>query len=240
MRPAGQPLLTRSTLDFELDQDFARLIDHAVDRSGSGPRGEGVGPFRQRQRLYNLLQLPGLTRGVTGVVVECGTYRGLSAYLFCQALREEDPAYTGKGFHVFDSFEGISGPTAEDRAGDPRIPSGKSRHAGMFQAGADVVRATLSDFPDVELHPGWIPESLAGFAEPARFVYLDLDVHEPTKAALAHFYPLLSPGGALLCDDYGSIRWPGVTAAVEEFCAGTAFDGRLLRLSTGQALLLRP
>ena len=239
VRDLSVPRMTRSTLLFEVDEAFNEVLTRAVQLSESGPVGFADGAIRQKQRLWNLIRAVDLTRGAIGAVVECGTYRGLSAHLICTRLRDEDPAFTGKGFHVFDSFQGISAPGARDRAGDPSIPSGKLRAAGMFGASMDVVRATLADFPDVELHPGWIPESLVGAPDgPVRFVHLDVDVHDPMRAALEFFHPRLSPGGALLCDDYGAIRWPGVTAAVDEFARATG--ARVLGLSTGQAIVLAP
>lgn len=228
--------LTRSTLDFELDEAFSSMVSRAVELSGSGPMGVGDGPMRRRQRLYNLVQMVEHTSGVPGTVIECGTYRGLSAYLMCRYLQAENPSFRGEGFHIIDSFEGISQLAAQDRPDDKTIPSGKLRAAGMFSAGTEVVRRTLTEFPYVELHPGWIPESLAKVPEqPVRLAHLDLDLYEPTKAALEVLFPRLSPGGALLCDDFGAIRWPGVTAAVEEFCGSTAAP--FLRLSTGQAIV---
>lgn len=242
VRPPGLIRITKSTLLFELDEEFNAVVAEAVARSQSGPSGEGEGPTRETQRLYNLAQLVDFTAGADGDVVECGCFRGLSAYILCRYLRAEDPGFKGSGMHLFDSFEGISAPTPADGVGDPRIPIGKTKRAkGMFKAGIDEVRAVLEDFPDITFHRGWIPDtfSVAGTPEgPFRLVHLDLDVHDPTRASLDYFVPRLAPGGAVLCDDFGSLRWPGARKAVEEFCAESG--ARLLRMSSGQALVLSP
>ncbi len=189
--------------------------------------------MRVTQRLYNLAQMVDFTAGVEGLVVECGCYRGLSSYLLSRYLAAESPSFTGASFHVFDSFEGLSPLSDHDTTRDPRV------QAGMFAASLDVVRHTLADFPDITFHQGWIPESLAAApAGPYRLVHVDLDLHDPTRAALEFFYPLLAPGGVMVCDDFGSVRWPGARTAVEGFCSETG--ARLLRLSSGQAVVLGP
>lgn len=224
----------------ETDEAFRRLIDTGVARARSGPTGDDDGSQRHRQRLYNLAQLVAFTEGVGGHVAECGCFRGLSSYVLCQYLRQENPGFDGQTFHIFDSFEGISALADQDRPGDPTIPIGRVKRApGMFRAGIDEVRSTLAEFPGVEFHPGWIPDSFNGVtAVQYRIVHLDLDLHDPTRAALEHFYPLLLPDGVIVCDDYGSIRWPGPQTAVDEFCA--ASGARLMRLASGQALVSRP
>lgn len=240
VRPAGSPRITKSTLLYETDEGFRRVIDTGVARSRSGPTGDDDGSLRHRQRLYTLAQLVDYTRGVEGRVAECGCFRGLSSYVLCHYLREEDPGFDGRTFHIFDSFEGISALSEQDGAGDPSIPVGRVKRAtGMFRAGIDEVRATLAEFPGVNFHPGWIPASFTGVSVAAyRIVHLDLDLHDPTRAALEYFYPLLAPDGVIVCDDHGSIRWPGARTAVEQFCSESG--ARLMRLSSGQALIWRP
>lgn len=239
-RPPGQPHITKSTLLFELDESFTQVVAEGVARSGSGPSGDGEGPSRHSQRLYNLAQMVDFTAGVEGLIVECGCYRGLSSYVVCSYLRAQDSQFDGETFHIFDSFEGLSTLTSADGVGDPRIPIGKAkRRSGMFAATVEEVLEVLGDFPAVQLHRGWIPESFAGVAEASyRFVHIDVDLHDPTRAALEYFYPRLSAGGVIVCDDFGSIRWPGAREAVESFCRQT--DARLLRMSSGQALIIRP
>ena len=237
--PPGYIRITKSTMRFELEADFNRLVDEGLQRTGAAP-DEGEGRLRQRQKLYSLLEAFDLTTGVDGVVAECGCYRGLSAYLLCCTMAASDAGFKGEGVHLFDSFEGLSAPAAEDQITDKRVPKGKvKRQAGMFSASVDDVRRTLSDFPDVELHKGWIPGSLAE-APPGlyRFVHLDLDLHDPTREGLAFFYERLAPGGVLVCDDYGAVRWPGVRTAVDAFCESTG--ARRLRLAAGQAVIFPP
>lgn len=227
-------------MHFELDEDFKALVGAAVELSGDTMvPDEGEPALRQKQKLYNLTQLLELTQGVDGLVVECGSFRGLTAYLFCRTLAAESPDFKGQGVHLFDSFQGLSAPTPEDELA-AGVPRGKTKRGpGMFSASVEVVQTTLAGFPDVTFHPGWLPESLTDApAGPFRFVHLDLDLYDPSRGCLEFFYPRLAAGGLLVCDDYGSVRWPGVRTAVDDFCATHSL--RPLRLSSGHAVLFAP
>lgn len=223
--------LPKSTVQFQVDEEFHSIYARGVEKSASGV------PNAQ-QRLYNLVGFLGFTAGVEGLTAECGCFRGLSAYVMNHYLRNADPQFRGHGFHIFDSFQGLSEPAPADRIDDPSIPvGGAPRKAGMFSAPLEDVRATLDEFPEIGFHPGWIPESLEEAPPgPYRLVHVDLDLHDPTKDAIEFFWPRLATGGVLVCDDYGSIRWPGARTAVEEFCSAQGVP--LLSLSTGQAVLL--
>lgn len=231
--PPAAVRLTKSSVLFEADEQFQSIYAEAVRRS----RGEGA---NSAPRLYNLVQALAYTGGVDGLVAECGVYRGLSAYVLCRYLQIEDPSFTGEGFHVFDSFEGLSEPSTPDRVDDPTIPvAGVPRQAGLFRGSLDEVRATLGDFPAVTYHQGWIPGVFEG-ADPGpyRLVHVDVDLHDPTRDSLAWAHPRLAAGGLVVCDDYGFIRWPGARTAVDEFCEARGL--RPLALSTAQAMIFGP
>lgn len=237
--PPGVVRVTKSTMQFEVDDSFAGLVADAFERSRSGPVvTEGEAGLRQRSRLFNFVRLVELSRGAPGDVVECGCYRGATAYLICRVVGAEAEDFKGEGLHLFDSFQGLSAISDEDQLA-AGVPKGKTkRSAGMFAASVEDVQQTLREYPNVSFHAGWIPATLAGAPPgPFRFVHLDLDLHDPTLVCLDYFFPRLAPGGVLVCDDDGAVRWPGVRAAVDEFCARTGVAP--LRLSTGQAVLLK-
>lgn len=239
-RHGGQGLpksLPKSTVLFDIDEEFHSLVDSAGLRSNSSHIAADV---RLRERLYHLAQAVDMTRGVQGLVAEAGCYRGLSAYLTCHYLQLADPCYRGESLHLFDSFEGLSKPSPEDRVDDPAIPvGGVPREAGLFSASLEEVKEALREFPLVSYHRGWIPDCFADAPDgPYRLVHVDLDLHDPTRDSLEFFYPRLAPGGLLICDDYGFVRWPGARTAVDEFCA--AAGAPVLRLSSGDAMVFSP
>jgi O-methyltransferase len=175
-------------------------------------------PLRRRNRFLSLLRQFESTLELDGLVVECGCFRGLSSFLMCGRLRRRDPAFAGRGYQIFDSFQGLSSPQAEDA---PSAPSATAPYAGDIRAGRfaarlDDVKRALAPFPVIEYFPGWIPDAFPrqGGA-PCRFVHVDVDLYQPTRDSLEHFWPRLVPGARMVCDDY---NWPGGKRAVDEFC----------------------
>jgi len=174
---------------------------------------------------------------------ECGVYNGCSSLSLCLAARSVEPAFDGTGFHLVDSFEGLSPVGAEDHnvVTDehgrtvlvPPIILGS-----QFRTSVDRVRAAFSDFPGLQFHQGWIPSVLATLPEGEwSFVHIDVDLYEPTRACLEYFMPRLAPGGVIVCDDYGAPTFPGAERAWDEVCAreGVPF----VALPTGQAVILK-
>jgi hypothetical protein len=212
---------------WEADAAYHRLFDEGLTRTETV---EGKG--NKRERHYNLLQLFRLVAQSEGLVAECGCYRGHSAFMLSRTQREYRPEFRGEGFHVFDSFEGLSAPHSNDH------PSHGDSHAsaGRFQADLGGVQQVLSGFPAITFHKGWIPQSLEALPDAAyRFVHVDLDIYEPTLGALRYFHPRLTADGVIVCDDYGFLAWPGAKRAVDEYAAESGC--RVLGLSSGQAVI---
>ena len=177
-------------------------------------------PVRRRYRLMQLIELLDSTAKVDGLVVECGCFLGLSSYMLCSRLRARAPAFDGSGYHIFDSFKGLSEPTADDEIPDDWDNAENLRkmtRSGYFAASLAVVKNNLATFSGITYHPGWIPLIFATMPEASyRFVHVDVDLYDPTLDALNYFYPRLSPGGLIVSDDYS---WPGAQMAIDEFCA---------------------
>ncbi|MFI4855358.1 MAG: TylF/MycF/NovP-related O-methyltransferase [Phycisphaerales bacterium JB065] len=188
-------------------------------------------------RFYNLVQALRMTEGLPGQTIEAGCYRGLTSYLTCHTLRQQNPSFDGTGHTVVDSFEGLSEPTEAD---------GADAHAcwsrGQFtDTGVDHLRRVLADFPNVRFCKGWIPAVLDELDHtPLRFAHIDVDLHDPTLQCLECFYPRLVPGGIIVIDDYGpwsSGKWEGCHKACATFAAG--IPEPIVPLSTGNAMLIR-
>lgn len=196
------------------DADYDAIYRAALLATGNCP-----GPLKRRLRFHTLLGLLSQTLDLDGCVAECGCYRGMSSHLMLTTLKRRHPAFAGQGYHVFDSFQGLSVPTEEDEVSDtfPNAESLKLMSTpGAFRASLAEVKQALSEFPRVDYHPGWIPLSFQGLPERQyRFVHVDVDLYDPTLAALDYFYPRMLPGGLIVSDDYS---WPGARRALEEFC----------------------
>lgn len=213
------------------DEEFDSIYLEALRATASPPV-----PLRRRTRYLELINILHRTLHLAGDVAECGCFMGLSSYLLCRYLQLNDDAFTGRNFHVFDSFAGLSTPTAQDDTdapGDDNAALAVMRQPGAFKAPIEHVRRSLARFPDIDFRPGWIPASLQGLPEARyRFVHVDVDLYEPTRGALEYFHPRLVPGGLIVSDDYG---WPGARRALTEF---TRSRGIALEVNAmGQAVI---
>lgn len=182
-------------------------------------------------RCYMLLECARLVREVAGDFAECGVRYGKSSLFLLTGMG----AGSAKNLHVFDSFAGLSTPDAGDFDED----GGTVWEQGELAVPEDIVRRNLAGFGDrVVLHKGWIPERFGDVAD-TRFslVHIDVDLFQPTYDAAAFFYPRLSPGGMMLCDDYGSAFCPGAKKAIDDFFADK--PERVFSLPTGQSLVIK-
>lgn len=179
---------------------------------------------------------------VPGDLVECGVWRGgaiMAAALTLRQLGVED-----RRFLLYDTFTGMTRPTAEDRGlvdePDPREEF-ESRRTGPDSsdwccASAEDVRANLGTLPypqeHFELVKGKVEDTLPGrLPERIAVLRLDTDWYESTRHEMEHLMPLLSPGGVLIVDDY--YNWSGSQRAVDEYLERESLPILLAKVSSG-------
>jgi len=163
---------------------------------------------------------------VPGSLVECGVWRGGSAAVMALAARS---AGQDRALHLFDSFEGLPEPTEIDEAKaidySGGRAGGKLSSIDRCKAGLEEVRGFLFgqlglDPARVHFHVGWFQDTLPADAPtlgPIALLRLDGDWYESTAVCLEHLYPLLSPGGIIVLDDY--FAWAGCKKATDEYRA---------------------
>jgi O-methyltransferase len=158
-------------------------------------------------RRWMLYQLTRLVRNVPGDTAECGVFNGAGSYIICKVT--QDDGLHHRMHHIFDSFEGLSKPSEFD---------GKHWREGDLSCLLKIVTENLSDFNNISIHKGWIPQR---FSDVERknfcFVHIDVDLYQPTLDSIEFFYPRTNKGGLILCDDYGFTSCPGATKAMNEF-----------------------
>lgn len=159
---------------------------------------------------------------IPGDVVECGVFKGGCSLIMAEAHDRES--------WMYDTYKGMSEPTEHDFKGTysgERFDSVKRyrsatregfvdwaygsieevkhaiRKSGLTESRFKLVQGKVED-----TIPGQIPEKIA-------LLRLDTDFYESTKHELTNLYPLLSDGGILIVDDYGS--WAGSRKAVDEY-----------------------
>lgn len=167
-----------------------------------------------------------LEEGIPGDFVECGVYAGSQAAIMARALLDHHAANVNPPFmrtlmrrvHLFDSFEGIPEPSSRD---EEYIAAGHKK--GTAACTLEGVKSNMKQWgiPDELLvyHVGWFEDSVAvdgnlhkwlrdeDASQPVirkiAVLRLDADLYDSTMTCMEHLYPLLSPGGFLIVDDYG-------------------------------------
>ncbi len=173
-------------------------------------------------------------RGIPGDVVECGTARGGSAALMGLTLERLAASRT---LWVYDTFEGIPPPTADD----PDEPIARL-YTGSFrgdQAEVSALFERLGILPRSRLVKGLFQDTVPVSPVGAIAVlHLDGDWYESVKVCLDHLYDRVSPGGVVQIDDYG--HWEGARRAVDEFMAQRAIRAPLHYLDYTGRQLIKP
>ncbi len=160
-------------------------------------------------------------KAVSGDIVQCGVFKGGSAAILATSTASAVPART---LWLFDSFEGL--PTGGEKDGDYAIGR-TGAAAGTIDNVNKIMR--IANVPERRLSivQGWFQDTFPTVQTgPIAVLHLDADLYDSTKLALERFYDLLSPGGYLVIDDYGS-RWEGCKKAVDEFFASRGIENNL-------------
>jgi O-methyltransferase len=182
---------------------------------------------------------------IPGCVVECGVWRGGSSMAVALTLIEEND--TSRDLYLFDTFEGMTPPTAVDTTPDG-VPA--SRHLERDQKGAgtwcysalEEVKANMAStgYPKERLYfvKGPVEETIPAMPPPGpiALLRLDTDWYESTRHELVHLFPRVPPGGIVIIDDYG--HWLGARKATDEYLASAASPYFLHRIDyTGRLLI---
>ena len=176
--------------------------------------------------------------GQSGLVVECGVWRGGMSAAMAELLGP------GRVYYLFDSFEGL--PPADPKKDGQRAVTYQADRTGpgyfdncraeIHFAEAAMRRAAV---PNVRFVKGWYRDTLPGFVPPApiAILRLDADWYESTLQCLQALYPHVARGGLILIDDY--YWWDGCALAVHEYLAQRDELERIRQSPAGVAYLVK-
>jgi hypothetical protein len=180
------------------------------------------------ERLYALYTSVNyiLYNKIPGSFVECGVWRGGSSMLIAKMLYNRN--ITDRKLYLFDTFEGMSSPSKNDKDFLGTEASlllkknilNKKNSVWCLADLTDVqTNMRLTNFPDEKIIyikgkvENTIPTTLLN--EHISLLRLDTDWYESTKHELIHLFPKLENNGVLIIDDYG--HWEGCRKAVDEY-----------------------
>jgi len=163
---------------------------------------------------------------VHGVVMEFGNRWGRNLALFSSLRNVFEPHNYGRKIVGFDTFEGFPAVAPED-GGDAVAKVGALSVAPDYQ---DYLNELLAIHERLSLRPqlrrfetvkGDVEKTLPPYLEahPETIValaYFDMDLYQPTKAALTMIVPYLAKGSVIGFDELCLREFPGETAALRE------------------------
>lgn len=183
---------------------------------------------------------------IPGSIVECGVWRGGSTMLAAATLLSL--GVSNRDVYLYDTFEGMSEPTNRDisyegKSAKVLLDADPDKTGVGVRVGLEEVKKNVAQigYPADRMHfvqgkvEDTIPERMPkGIA----LLRLDTDWYESTRHELEHLYPLLSPGGVLIVDDYG--HWQGARQAVDEYFQRQEKRPYMHRIDYTGRLMIKP
>lgn len=160
-------------------------------------------------RCWELWQLVGQAKKLSGSFIEVGVWRGGTGALIASAAKQRGIAAP---IYLCDTFRGVVKAGIHDSAykgGEHADTSIPTVEALMKSLGLTNYRIVEGIFPDATSH--LIPEN-----ERFRLCHIDVDVYDSARDIVDWVWSRLVPGGLIVYDDYGFEMCPGITRLVDE------------------------
>jgi SAM-dependent methyltransferase len=216
--------------EFMDDPSFRKAYQRGVGAAGED--------YRWHWRVHVGLWVAACASKLKGDFVECGVNRGFLSSAIMDYL---DWDSLGKHFYLLDTFRGLDERfvSAEDKVSGAVEKNRKSLATGFYVQGIDEVRANFSEWKNVSLIEGTIPETLPQVrANKIAYLHLDMNCSPPEVAAARFFWERLVPGAFVLLDDYAYHGYVSQKAAMDSFAREKGIN--ILSLPTGQGLSVKP
>jgi Macrocin-O-methyltransferase (TylF) len=189
---------------------------------------ENFPKYVRRQHLKRFLamyELFKLILPVKGSIVECGVFRGFSLMSWAKLSSILEPENLTRRIYGFDSFNGFPSVSSNDRTGTGIAEVGDFQTSSYDEL-LELLRVYdqdrfLGHIPKVQLIRGDASKTIPEFVQQNRhllvsLLFIDLDLYEPTKAALEHILPRMPKGSIVAFDELDNPIWPGETEALLE------------------------
>lgn len=219
----------KSQSSFDLDQFAATEQLFMEDSSDLIEKIEAFPKFVSRQALAKFLTKYEIFKKilhVNGSIVECGVLHGAGLLAWAKLSSIFEPANHPRKIIGFDTFEGFPSVSDKDLSGTSEHIKPQGLCGSSYENVAKAVSVydknrPINHIPKIELVKGDICESAPDYLERNQhlvvsLLYLDLDLYEPTKAAIETFVPRMPRGAVIVFDELNAKIFPGETLAVLE------------------------
>lgn len=216
----------RTQAEQEVGRNVARIFEECPDPIEV--KLENFPKYVRRQHLKRFLamyEIFKLVLPVKGSVVECGVFRGFGVMSWAKLSAMLEPENLTRRIYAFDTFAGF--PTVSER--DANVIAMPER-GGLRANSYEELQALIEEYDrdrflghvdKVHLVKGDVVETIPAFLREhphlvVSLLFLDVDLFEPTKAALEHFLPRMPRGAVVAFDELDNPMWPGETLAACE------------------------
>ena len=186
-------------------------------------------------RMNTLIWAARTGLALKGDFVECGVYKGDMSWVVTEMV---DLAAAGRTFYLYDTFDGFA-PAYSSAADFPNpgffaLADRIYRAPGLFE----YVRDRFAAKPHVKVIKGVVPDILKEVSPSSiAFLHIDMKSPGPETAAMEMLYDRVSPGAAIIYDDYGWLMHRKQKDAADAFMASRGQT--ILELPTGQGLCIK-
>lgn len=177
-------------------------------------------PIDRLQKIVARYELLKMVREVPGDIVECGVFKGSGIYTIAKLNQILMPHTSRKiiGFDFFEANRKIHFKKKKDQKvldfHNPKLSDRKTILTNLAAAGIN----------NIELIAGNVVETTRAYAKKnlgfrIALLYLDVDNYEGTLGILENLFPLVTPGGIVVFDEY-ALRGHGESDAVSQYFKG--------------------
>jgi hypothetical protein len=219
---------TQTQNDLKYKEEMARHFQEAtgsvIDKLNNFTR------FVSRQTLSKFLLKNEIFRNIVNIhgdIIECGVFHGGGLMTWANLSAIYEPLNHTRKIVGFDTFEGLSELTGEDRGSQKENFEYKHKGAYKFEAVNELeesirlfdLNRPVGHIPKVELVKGNAMVTIPEYLDQNKhlvvaLLYLDFDLYEPTRIALESFIPRMPKGSVIAFDELNQKQWPGETMAV--------------------------
>lgn len=179
-----------------------------------------------RWRVYTLCWAANHSKHLSGDFIECGTNKGMTARAIINYTNFKN---LNKTFWLMDTYSGLSSDLQT-------ISENNRTNSPDYKECYNEVRKTFSEFANVKLIRGTIPDTLSLVkSEEISFMHIDMNCVAPEIAAGEYFWDKLVSGAIVILDDYAYPGYIEQKHAWDKFSKVKGFE--ILTLPTGQGLI---
>ena len=180
--------------------------------------------FLSRQSVTSMLtriDLFKMIENVNGSIVECGTHKCNSTFLYYHLSSIFEPYNYNRKIIGFDTFQGIKKLSKKDKSSSLNKFSDSNYDLYKKLSKIHDKNRSVGHIEKMELIKGDATKTIPHYVKNnpeliISLLYLDFSTYIPTKVALKHLLPLVPKGGVVCADKLNCSDWQGETIAFKE------------------------